>query len=250
MASASAVTALLAPKNRLVTRVTLREGLRLSQILDLVAKQTKIPRSQLAKAAKDAEGIGLPASAKGNAEGYLFPATYDVQPGTTARKLLGDMVGRTEAALREAGVPAAREHEILTLASIVQVEAGSVEDMGKVARVFRNRLAKVDRGIGTLNSDATVSYATNSFAITTTPQQRRSPSPYNTYLKPGLPPGPISSPGLEAMKAALSPTPGPWVYFVTVDPDTGETRFSTTLAQHEEAVKIFQAWLRKHPGRG
>ena len=113
---------------------------------------------------------------------------------------------------------------MLTEASIVQAEAGSVEDMGKVARVLDNRLAD---GMP-LQLDTTVNYANGKSGITTTPQDRQNPSPYNTYVHPGLPPGPISNPGEEALRAVLTPTPGDWLFFVVVDPDTGETRFAAT----------------------
>jgi UPF0755 protein len=248
MAAAAAIETLLDPQARLLSRVTIPEGKRLVQILDLLAKGTGIPRADFTKAAKDSEALGLPASARGNAEGYLFPATYDVQPGDTATQILAAMVERGQAAVREAGIPEARQHELLTLASIVEVEAGSVADMGRVARVFANRLAG-STGDRRLQSDATVNYATNGSGITTSDAQRNSPSRYNTYRWPGLPPGPVCSPGLAAMKAAVSPTPGRWSYFVTVNPDTGETRFAVTAQEHLANVEVFQAWLRAHPGR-
>ena len=93
---------------------------------------------------------------------------------------------------------------MLTKASIVQAEAGSVEDMGKVARVLENRLAD---GMP-LQLDTTVNYANGKAGVTTTSQDRQNPSPYNTYVHPGLPPGAISNPGEEALRAVLSPDPG------------------------------------------
>ena len=100
--------------------------------------------------------------------------------------------------------PRGERLEVLTEASIVQAEAGSVEDMGKVARVLDNRLAD---GMP-LQLDTTVNYANGKSGITTTPQDRQNPSPYNTYLHPGLPPGPISNPGEEALRAVLDPDAG------------------------------------------
>jgi UPF0755 protein len=79
--------------------------------------------------------------------------------------------------------------------------------------------------------------------------ERRSPSPYNTYLVKGLPPGPINNPGLAAMQAALHPTPGPWVYFVAVNPETGQTLFSANAAGHAANVKVFLSWCSHHPGK-
>jgi UPF0755 protein len=132
---------------------------------------------------------------------------------------------------------------VLIKASIVQAEAGSVEDMGKVARVLENRLAD---GMP-LQLDTTVNYANNKSGLTTTPEDRQNPSPYNTYLHPGLTPGPISNPGEEALRAVLSPTPGDWRYFVVVDPHSGDTRFAVTGAEHQQNVLLFQQWLRDHP---
>jgi UPF0755 protein len=132
----------------------------------------------------------------------------------------------------------------VTEASIVQAEAGSTEDMGKVARVLDNRLAD---GMP-LQLDTTVNYANGKSGITTTSEDRQNPSPYNTYVHPGLPPGAISNPGEEALRAVLDPTPGDWRFFVVVDPDTGETRFAVTAEEHQQNVLLFQQWLQDNPG--
>jgi UPF0755 protein len=115
--------------------------------------------------------------------------------------------------------------------------------MGKVATVLNNRLAD---GMP-LQLDTTVNYANGKSGLTTTPADRQNPSPYNTYLHPGLTPGPIGNPGEEALRAVLNPTPGAWRYFVVVDPSTGETRFAVTGAEHQQNVLLFQKWLREHP---
>jgi UPF0755 protein len=99
-----------------------------------------------------------------------------------------------------------------------------------------------------LQLDTTVNYANGKAGLTTTPQDRANPSPYNTYLHPGLPPGPISNPGEQALTAALNPAQGNWLYFVVINPDTGETRFATTGAEHQANVQLFQQWLKAHPG--
>jgi UPF0755 protein len=247
MSAAAALAGLLDPRSRLVSRVTIPEGKRVPQILDILTKATNIPRTDFEAALKRPASIGLPATAK-SAEGYLFPSTYDLAPDVSAEQLLGELVSRTLEELQELDVPENKQNAVLTLASIVQSESGNQRDMGKVARVFTNRLAGLT-GTHRLESDATVSYATNSFGITTTDAQRASPSPYNTYRRAGLPPGPISAPGLSAVKAALDPEPGKWLYFVTVDPDTGETRFATTFAEHQKNERLFLAWLKAHPGR-
>ena len=116
--------------------------------------------------------------------------------------------------------------------------------MAKVARVLDNRLA-INMP---LQLDTTVNYANGKTGLTTTPQDRQNPSPYNTYVHPGLPPGPIGNPGEDAIKAVLTPAQGDWLFFVVVNPDTGETRFATTAEEHQANVAIFQQWLREHPG--
>jgi UPF0755 protein len=188
--------------------------------------------------------VGLPPEAGGAVEGYLFPATYDFEPETSAVEMVTAMVTRSKQAMDDVGVPAERRTEVLTKASLVEEEARNAEDFGKVARVIENRLAA---GMP-LQLDSTVNYATGKTGITTTREDRESDSPYNTYQVSGLPPGPVSSPGEAAMQAVLEPTPGEWLYFVAVDPDTGETRFAVTAQEHAANVELFRQWLRENGG--
>ena len=134
---------------------------------------------------------------------------------------------------------------MIVFASLIQKEAGLAADYPKVARVFQNRL---DQGM-LLQSDATVAYGTgNTHRVTTTDAERAdAANKYNTYVHKGLPVGPISNPGDIALQAVTHPADGPWLYFVTVDLETGETVFSTRTPSTEAAVKQFQAWLRAHP---
>jgi len=243
MSGRAALDLLLDPKARLLSRVTLPEGLTVQRTLARLADQTGKPVAEFQAAAQDIASLGLPPYANGSLEGFLFPATYDVEPDMAPADVLRQMVTRGVQALDQLQVPADQRLTVLTKASIVQAEAGSVEDMGKVARVLENRLAD---GMP-LQLDTTVNYANNKSGLTTTPQDRQNPSPYNTYLHPGLTPGPISNPGEEALRAVLSPTPGDWRYFVVVDPHTGDTRFAVTGAEHQQNVLLFQQWLREHP---
>jgi UPF0755 protein len=114
--------------------------------------------------------------------------------------------------------------------------------MGPVARVLENRL-KIGRK---LELDSTVSYAVQRFNVTTTPADRASTSRYNTYKYPGLPVGPISNPGEEALQAVLNPTPGRWIFFVTTNPSTGETKFAVDEAGHQANRLEFQKWLQRN----
>ncbi|MGY1838600.1 MULTISPECIES: endolytic transglycosylase MltG [unclassified Modestobacter] len=244
MSGAAALDLMLHPETRMVTRVTLPEGLTVAQTLDRLAEGTGIPLAEWQAAAADFAAIGLPAYAGGTLEGFLFPATYDVTPDDTPISVLSAMVARADQVLNQLGVPAERRLEVVTKASIVQAEAMSVTDMGMVAQVVENRL----RDGMPLQMDSTVNYANGKSGITTTPQDRANPSLYNTYMHPGLPPGAISNPGEDAIQAVLNPIPGEWRYFVVVNPDTGETRFAVTGQEHQQNVLLFQQWLQDNPG--
>jgi UPF0755 protein len=127
----------------------------------------------------------------------------------------------------------------MTIASILEYEASRDQDYPKIAQAIYNRLHK---GMA-LQSDATVAYANNlTGTVYTTDAQRQNPSPYNTYVHTGLPPGPIGSPGATTIRSALDPTPGPWLYWVVVNLRTGETRFSTTYAGHLADVAVLHQY--------
>lgn len=245
MSGAAAVDLLLEPDARTAERVTVREGLRAKEIIVLLASSTGQSATSYAAALKDPQALGLPASAKGNVEGWLFPASYEFAAGSTATEQLSTMVAQTKKVLAAVGVSERDSQRILTVASLAEVEAASPQDFAKVARTLSNRL-KVGMK---LQLDSTVNYAVGNRAITTTAAERRTKSPYNTYYVAGLPLGPISNPGKAAIQGAVSPAPGPWLYFVSVDPTTGETKFATTAAEHAENVKEFQQWCRENAGK-
>lgn len=248
MSASAAVALLLDPAARSADRVTVREGLWLSETLAVLSKASGRPVSEYLAALKDAEAIGLPPAAGGKAEGWLFPDTYEFAPDATAAQQLAAMVARARGVLNGLGVAPAQAQRVLIVASLVQGEGSSPADFGKVARVIDNRLADKLRNGGRLQLDSTVNYAVGKRAITTTDAERAVSSRYNTYRYGGLPIGPINSPGEAAIKSALAPTPGPWLFFVTVDPSTGQTKFATTPAEHAANVRQFQAWCRARPG--
>ncbi len=243
MSAAAALEALRDPANKLVNQVTIPEGVRASSALELIAAATEIPLEELQTAAADFTQFGVPANAP-NIEGWLFPATYQFDPGVTAHDAIKMLVDKMIATLDAAGVAPENRFRVLTMASIVQRESGpNLEDMPKIARVFQNR---IDRGMN-LQSDATVHYGVaDTSSVWTSPEERADASnPYNTYANPGLPIGPIGLPGADAINAAVHPADGPWLYFVTVDLKTGETVFSNTLAEHEKAAKRLYAWCKE-----
>jgi len=241
MSGASALGVLLNPQARLIRTVTIPEGTRAKDAINLMAKNLELSRTSLVKASESSK-IGLPKAANGNLEGFLFPATYNFPPDVTATEALRAAVQRGQQSYAKLGIPDSRLRETVIKASIVQAEAGNQKYMGKVAQVLDNRL-KIKMK---LSLDSTVSYATGKFNVTTTSADRQSTSHYNTYRYAGLPAGPISNPGEDALKAVLHPTAGPWLYFVTVNPNTGDTRFATTPAEHQANVLLFQQWLRTH----
>lgn len=248
MSAKDALAALLNTDKRLVNDVVIPEGTILSKVVGILADATKLPASDFESVVKDPKSLGLPDAAK-TAEGFLFPATYNFSPNMTAREIIAQMVARTMTALDKAGVAENKRFEVITMASLVQKESGSVKDMYKVSRVFQNRLNPDMWSSRLMESDATVAYGTgNTNKIETTPAQRADESnPYNTYAHPGPLVAPISNPGDSAIDAVLNPADGKWLFFVAVNFDTGETVFSETMAQHEAAVKQSQEWWRAHP---
>jgi UPF0755 protein len=231
------------PASRQVLKVTIKEGLRIGTVYKELSKATGISVADFEAAGKSPADYGLPSDFP-TLEGYLFPATYEFEPGSSAKDVLQVMVNRMDKELDKFGVSDADRHRVLTLASIIQKEARITADFYKVSRVFQNRLE-----IGMhLQSDATVSYGSGGTTVTTTDAERADQNGYNTYVHAGLPIGPIGAPGSVAIDAALHPADGTWLYFCAVNLKTGETVFSTTYAQHAKAVKQWQQWMRDNPG--
>ena len=245
MKATDALAILVDPANRIVTKVVVPEGKWAKEVYPILSDATGIPVAEYAKAAKDGAALGLPPSAKGNVEGYLFPASYEFEPDTTAVDHLRKMVAESTKRLEALGVTPDRMERTMIVASLVEAEARFPEDRPKVARVVENRLAQ-DMP---LQFDSTVNYATGKHGITTTDADRASKSPYNTYEVTGLPPGPIGNPGESAIQAAAQPAQGPWLYFVTVDPSKGTTKFAVTWEEHEANVAEFQAWCQANKGQ-
>jgi UPF0755 protein len=247
MKAADALAVLVNPKNLIQSVVVVPEGARVRDIIKTIVARTKITRHALVAALSHPQDIGLPAEADGNPEGYLFPATYTVAPGETAKQLLGQMVQKAVEVHRQLGIDAGAHalgltpEQLVTVASILEYEAKRDQDYPKVARAIYNRLKQ---GMP-LQSDATVSYANGvSGQIWTTSSQRANASPYNTYQHTGLPPGPIGSPGEKTLEAAMHPANGPWLYWVVVNLRTGKTVMSTTLAEHNAAVQQFRQYCQ------
>lgn len=249
MKARDALAMLLDPASRILARVTIPEGRTVTETIARLAKETSLPIAKFQAALAKPAGLGLPSWAAGRPEGFLFPATYDIEPDATPVSVLKAMVTRFDQALTKtdlvnrAAAVGRKPYEVLIIASLIQEEAKRKEDFPKISRVIYNRLEKKMR----LQLDTTVIYATGKNGLTTSAADRATDSPYNTYKVDGLPQGPIDSPGEAAIEAALSPADGPWLYFVAVNPETGETKYGVTPAEHARNVKEFQAWLRAHP---
>ncbi|MEU6100727.1 endolytic transglycosylase MltG [Streptomyces flaveolus] len=225
------------------TSLVIPEGWRATQVYEAVDKTLDLPVGTTKRSLARAD-LKLPNDAEGNPEGYLFPATYPLGEQPTPEKLLATMVDTAKKKFHGAPIAAGAQrnalnvYQAVTIASIVQAEAATKDDMGKVARVIFNRL---ERGMP-LQMDSTINYALGRSTLATSTRDTRINSPYNSYQRMGLPPTPIDNPGDEAMRAAIDPTPGDWLYFVTVKP--GDTRFTADHAEHQRNVDEFDSGRR------
>ncbi len=244
MSGESALLLMLDPASRAVSRLALPEGLRLGETIALAASATGLPATDFEQVLENPDALALPSWAESRPEGFLFPATYDLVGDENAESILNALVKRfNESAisidLESRAAQAGRNpYEVLTVASLLEGEV-TPEDFAKVAAVVYNRLeAKMP-----LQLDSTVSYALGIDELELSADQLKTDSPYNTYEVTGLPPTPINSPGEAALEAALSPARGKWLYFVTVNPDTGETKFAKTFERFLKLKTEYRAYL-------
>jgi UPF0755 protein len=242
MSNKAAFSILSSASNAMTYKVTIPEGYRAVQIFDELAKITGIPAQEFRAVAEDLEGFGIPSQAQ-TIEGYLFPATYSFDTQASAKDILGAMVSRMKQELDGLGIAQDNWHSTLTLASIVQREAKLEADFYKVSRVFANRIA-IDMK---LETDPTISYSYSGKDMSEVSRAEQIKHGYNTYIIEGLPPGPIASPGALALEATLNPVDGDWLFFVTINLESGETMFSRTLAEHEKYVVLLRKWERENP---
>jgi UPF0755 protein len=216
MSGAAALALILDPAARLLTRVTVPEGLTVAATLKLIAEKTTLEPADLQAAAKNTRALELPSYAKGKLEGFLFPDTYDVEPDTTAAGLLKSMVDEFKAKVDDAGLlqkAAAvnlQPYEMVTVASLVEKETQQADERGKVARVIYNRL---DQNFF-LGIDAAILYGVGRSSGGLSAADLAKDTPYNNRIYKGLPPTPIANPGISSLAAAVAPAKGPWLYYV------------------------------------
>ncbi len=228
----------------LVNTVTIPEGFTLAQIADALSKALKVPVDSVMTAARDTALLRRLNVPTPTLEGYLFPDTYAFPEGTRAQLAVAEMVSRFE---REwtpewtalLGRGSRTRHEVITLASIVEREARIAKERPVIAGVYLNRL----RINMPLQADPTVQYARGQHTARVMYKDLEIDSPYNTYKYPGLPPGPIASPGGASIEAALSPATVPYLYFVAA-PD-GSHNFSRNFDEHTAKVQAARAAARR-----
>ena len=214
-------------------RIVIPEGLTVDEAAQAAAEQAGFPAEEYLALARDssfADSLGVPGP---TLEGYLFPETYLVDPDVDARELI-ELQVRTfrrtfEPELaRRAAEQGFDAREIVTLASIIEAEAKVPSERPLIASVYRNRLA---RGM-LLEADPTVQYALGGHRERVLYEDLEVDSPYNTYRNPGLPPGPIGSPGRASLEAAVDPDSTPYLFFFWIGDSAGTHTFSTTHAEH------------------
>lgn len=244
--AAEALARMLDPQTRAISRVVLPEGMRLDQTVDTLASSSHLTKRQMRQVLREPEDLELPAWAGGEPEGFLFPATYEIFGEESATQVLQTLVRRFNQAATNVDLVARAEdmgrspYEILIIASLVEAEVAP-DDFPKAARVVYNRLKK-DMP---LQFDSTVGYALGINELFLSREQLQTKSPFNTYQNKGLPPTPINSPGEAAIDAALAPERGKWLYFVSVDPAQGITKFTDDYDEFLVFKREFQENSRR-----
>jgi UPF0755 protein len=220
-------------------RLTIPEGFSLREIAARIEAEGIGSAETFLQLARDPEFIASLGIASPSLEGYLYPDTYLFDSGTPEDRIIRAMVRQFENRLAPDLVEGAAKagldpHQLVTLASIVQKEAGSRAEMPVIAAVFHNRL----RLNMPLQADPTVIYGVADYNGTITRKHLLTPTPYNTYRMTGLPPGPIACPGEDALRAAAFPAESDYLFFVASG--DGTHTFSRTLGEHNRAVQRYR----------
>lgn len=250
MSGAGALAAMLDDTNRQDNAFTVNAGQTVAQVSERLANVAGFDPEQIQEALDDPTALGLPEVANGNAEGWFAEGSYEIASGDTVSEVLAAMVAKQVATLESLEVEEDLWEEVLTKASILEREAGSVEDMARIARVVQNRLDFPDAETqGLLQMDSTALYGVGKSGGLPTSEELADDNPYNTYVQKGLPPSPIGTPSTSAIEAVLEPADGDWLYFVTVDLDTGETLFAVTYEEQVSNVEKLRQWCEANEDR-
>jgi UPF0755 protein len=211
-------------------KFTLPEGYSVYQAAELLEQKGYFKKDAFLEKCRDRAVLQRFGLKESSAEGYLYPATYNLSRDESEEKLLQQMIGQFNKAYAAIGNVAGFRHEVVTLASMIEKEAVSPIEKPLISSVFHNRLR-----IGMpLQSDPTAVYGVRAFSGRVSKADIQRPSPYNTYLNKGLPPGPIGNPGMDAIQAAINPAKTDFLYFVARQ--DGTHQFSRNLAEHNRAV--------------
>lgn len=240
MSAAGAISALLDPASKADEKMTIPEGWTKGEVFEKLDSALKLPAGSSEAAAAQ---VALPPEANGEIEGWLAPLTYDFPPDTTAEEALSIMVNERINQLHELNIPNENWQKDLIKASILEREAVHPDDLPKVARVIENRLADTSEVQGKLQMDSTVLYGLGQIGGVPTTEQLEMDTPYNTYIHAGLPPTPIGAAGVDTLNAVAHPAEGNWLYFVTVNLDTGETKFTADYDEHMTNVEELKKWI-------
>ena len=247
MGAKESIFALLDPESKVSIKVVIPEGSRSKYVFAAAAQALGVSVGDFESLAKDPKDLGLPEYAKNNVEGFLYPATYRFDEGVTPKEVLQQMIKRFKQAATEQQLEATAKangltpYDVIIMASIIEKEVAPI-DQAKAARVLLNRLAAPMR----LQLDSTLNYELDSNTIILTSEQLQADSPYNTYTNDGLPPGPISNPSEAAINAVLNPEDGNWLYWVTVNLDTKETKFSESNSEFLTHKQEFLRWYNQN----
>jgi len=221
--------------------VTIPEGYRITEIAELMEKKGLVTKEEFIAETRKREFLddfNIPSG--GSLEGYLYPETYKFTKSVGAKKIVQTLLGTFRERVQNPELMQQTEagkltfHEIVTLASLIEKETGLGTERKLISSVFHNRLVKKMR----LQTDPTVIYAIVNFDGNIRKKDLSIDSPYNTYKYHGLPPGPIASPGLDSIRAALEPEHSDYLYFVSRK--DGSHQFSTNYDDHTRAVKKYQ----------
>ncbi|MBS6345977.1 endolytic transglycosylase MltG [Alloscardovia omnicolens] len=242
--SAAQVVAIITDPSQISGALVIKPGERNTDIIKAAVQITDFSQEDFDAVLNDANAGILPAVAQGNYEGWFEPGTYNAKNASSAREIISQMVAKRIAKLKALNVTEDQYRTVLIKASIVEAEVNKSDYYGKVSRVIENRLAQ-DMSLG---MDSVVAYGLGIRGTElTNAQLNDSSNPYNVRIHKGLPPSAIGNPGDSAIKAVLEPEEGNWLYFVTVNLDTGETKFTDSDAQFEEYVKELRQWEVDNP---
>jgi uncharacterized YceG family protein len=243
MPASAAAEILIGEPAAKVSYVAVKQNTRMNQVLEEIATATGLPADELRGLAEDPAAFGIKTGAP-NLEGYLHPGEYRFPLDADAKTVLKTMVDSTVKTLTDNGITDPKQqYHVLQVASILQAEARP-NDYGTVAGALENRLHPSNTETnGLLQVDSTVIYGLNRYTLQMSSAEKNDAgNAYNTYIHKGLPPTPIGSPGDSAIKAAAHPTPNDFYYWVTVNTNSGETKFARTYAEHLVNQNEFRSW--------